>query len=183
MNLAIVDLPATSIPVTEGSPDERRMRAWRLARVRAALRAGDVAGILLYDPINIRYATGSRNMSVWTLHNAARYCFIPTEGPIVLFDFHGCEHLSDGLETVEEVRPTTSWYYFAAGPRMAERAVKWAKEIADLVRTHGGGNKRLALDHCDPLGFTALTDEGIEVHDAQAPLEMARAIKSDWAKQ
>ena len=35
---------------------------------------------------NIRYATGSRNMAVWTLHNAARYAFVPVEGPVVLFD-------------------------------------------------------------------------------------------------
>src|SRR5512145_1536590 len=79
-------------------PDMTALRAWRLERTREQLRKRDYAACVLYDPINIRYATGSRNMSVWTLHNAARYCFIPTEGPIVLFDFHGCEHLSDGLE-------------------------------------------------------------------------------------
>ncbi|HXV24133.1 MAG TPA: Xaa-Pro peptidase family protein [Alphaproteobacteria bacterium] len=158
--------------------DMAALRAWRLERVRDELRRRDYGACLLYDPINIRYATGSRNMTVWTLHNAARYCFIPTEGPIILFDFHGCGHLSEGLETIAEVRPTTSWYYFGAGPRMAERAVKWAIEIADLVHTYGGGNRRLAMDHCDPLGFAALSKEAIEVHDAQGPLEMARAIKS-----
>jgi Xaa-Pro dipeptidase len=170
--------PALGLRDHTGQPDMAALRAYRLERTREQLRLRDYAGCLLFDPINIRYATGARNMTVWTLHNAARYCFIPTEGPVTLFDFHGCEHLSDGLETIDEVRKTTSWYYFGAGSRMAERANKWAKEVADLTRTHGGGNRRLALDHCDPLGFTALTNEGIEVHDAQAPLEMARAIKS-----
>jgi Xaa-Pro dipeptidase len=170
--------PALGLRDHTGQPDMVSLRAYRLERTREQLRKRDYAGCLLYDPINIRYATGARNMTVWTLHNAARYCFIPTEGPVTLFDFHGSAHLSDGLETIDEVRNTTTWYYFGAGPRMAERATKWAKEVADLVRTHGGGNRRLALDHCDPLGFTALTNEGIEVHDAQAPLEMARAIKS-----
>jgi Xaa-Pro dipeptidase len=61
---------------------------------------------------------------------------------------------------------------------MAERASKWAKEIADLVYAHGGGNRRLALDHCDPMGSSALAGHGIEIHDAQAPLELARAVKS-----
>ena len=170
--------PATGLRDHGHQVDMVALRAYRLERVRAELRRRDLAGCVLYDPINIRYATGSRNMSVWTLHNAARYCFLPTEGPIILFDFHNCEHLSDGLETIAEVRPTATWYYFAAGPRMEERAKHWAAEIADLVELHGAGNRRLALDHCDPFGAVALAEHGIEVHDAQGPLEMARIIKS-----
>src|SRR5450432_391257 len=79
-------------------PDMRRMRGYRLGRLREQLKKRDYAGALLYDPINIRYATGSRNMQVWTTHNPARYCYVPTEGPITLFDFHNCEHLANGLE-------------------------------------------------------------------------------------
>ncbi len=41
-------------------------------------------------------------MAVWTLHNAARYAFIPTEGPAVLFEFYNCGPLSADLETVDE---------------------------------------------------------------------------------
>ena len=154
------------------------VRAYRLARVREQLRARDYAACVLFDPVNLRYATDSRNMAVWTLHNAARYCFVPTEGPVIIFDFHNCGHLSDGLETVDEVRPARAWYYFAAGPHVNERAAIWAAEIADLVRAHGGGNKRLAIDHCDPAGAAALAREGIEIHDGQEVLEQARVIKS-----
>lgn len=159
-------------------PDLHSVRAYRLARVREQLRARDYAGCVLFDPINIRYATDSRNMTVWTLHNAARYCFVATEGPVVLFDFHNCAYQSDELETIDEVRPARAWYYFAAGPLVTERANIWAAEIADLVRAHGGGNTRLAIDHCDPAGATALAWEGIEIHDGQEALEQARAIKS-----
>ena len=77
----------TDLIDTEARPEMKCMRAYRLGRVREQLRAHDLAGIVLFDPINIRYATGSRNMSVWTLHNAARYCFIATEGPVVLFEY------------------------------------------------------------------------------------------------
>src|SRR5262249_45760949 len=124
--------------------DMRRMRAYRLGRFREQLKARDYAAALLYDPINIRYATVSRTMVVWTLHNAARYCFVPTEGSITLFDFHNCEHLSAGLETIAEVRPACGWYFFSGGPRSAEKCARWAAEIADLVKTRGGGNRRLA---------------------------------------
>ena len=158
--------------------DMRALRAYRLGRVRERLRAQDCAGCVLYDPINIRYATGSRNMAVWTLHNAVRYCFVATEGLVVIFDFHNCGHLSDGLETVDEVRPATAWYYFGAGPRLDEQAEAWAAEIADLVRAHGGGNRRLAIDNCNPEGAAALARHDIEVRSGQEVMELARSIKS-----
>ena len=52
-------------------PDLKALRAGRLARLRAALAKGDHAGIVVTDPINLRYATDSANMQVWCLHNPA----------------------------------------------------------------------------------------------------------------
>lgn len=168
---------------TEAGLDLVALRGQRLARVRAALKVRDLAGVLLYDPINIRYATGSRNMAVWTLHNAARSCFVPAEGPVVLFDYHNCDHLSDELETVDEIRRTISWYFFSAGWRVEEKVQKWASEIDDLLRQSGGDNRRLAIDKCDPAGTWALEERGVEILDGQEVLEQARLIKSDLELQ
>jgi Xaa-Pro aminopeptidase len=159
-------------------PDVPTMRAWRLARVREQLAARDYAGILVADPINTRYATDSTNMQVWCLHNPVRYAFIATTGPVVVFDFHGSAHLSSHLDLVDEVRPGRGWYFFNSGPRVAEHAVAWAAEIADLVRAHGGGNRRLAIDRSDREGIAALQALGVIVHDGQEVMELARAIKS-----
>ena len=159
-------------------PDMTRLRSYRLARLQEQLRRRDYGGALLFDPINLRYATDSRNMAVWTLHNPARYCFVPAEGKAVIFDFHNCGHLSDGIETIGEVRPARSWFFFSAGDRMYERAGLWADEIVDLVRTCSGANRRLAVDRLDPPGLRALEARGIAVFDAQEPCELARAIKS-----
>ncbi|NIA71010.1 aminopeptidase P family protein [Pelagibius litoralis] len=175
--------PLTQAPPTglgsadKNGVDKAALRAWRLERLRAELRRRDYAGILLYDPINVRYATDSRNMAVWCLHNAVRYCFVATEGPVVVFDFHNCEHLSEGIEVIDEIRPGTSWFYFEAGPRSAEQAGVWAAEIAELVIRHGGGNRRLAVDKCEPLGVAALQALGITIHDGQEVTELARVIK------
>jgi Xaa-Pro dipeptidase len=155
-------------------PNLARLRRERLERLRRELAQRDYAAALLYDPINIRFASDTRNMAVWTLHNAVRYLFVPTQGPCVLFDFHNCAHISDGIETVDEVRLARAWYYFASGPRVAEQAKAWAAEIADLVHAQGGGNRRLAVDHLDPLGYQALR----EIGDAQEVCESARRIKS-----
>ncbi len=159
-------------------PDMARMRNYRLARLQAELRRRDYGAAVLYDPINIRYATGSRNMAVWTMHNAARYAFVPAEGKGVIFDFHGCAHLSDGIETIAEVRPARGWYFFSAGSRVAEEARIWAREIIDLVAERCGANRRIAFDRLDPLGARLLEADGIDIHDAQEPCEIARAVKS-----
>lgn len=158
--------------------DQGKLRAYRLARFRAELARRDYAGALLSDPINIRYATGSRNMQVWTLHAPGRYVFVATDGPVVLFEFSSSRHLSDGLETLTEVRTSTPWFYFLAGPRSAEKAGLWAEEVASLVERHGGGNRRLAVDRCEPLGTERLAARGIQLCDAQEAIELAGAIKS-----
>ena len=158
--------------------DMARMRLYRQARVQEKVREYGYGGILVFDPTNIRYATGTRNMQVWHLHNHARYAFLPPEGKAILFDFHDCEHLTDGLETLAEVRDATSWFYFNNGERRYEKARAWAQEIRDLMRELSGGNFRLAIDHCDPIGAKALEDLGIEIHDGQEPIEQARMIKN-----
>ncbi len=161
-----------------GGAAEARIRDYRLGRLRAQLAARDLAGGLFVDPHNVRYATGSRNMQLWTMHRPARYVFVATEGPVVMFEFQNCNHLLDGLSTIDEIRPGISWFYFTSGTRVGERAGMWAREIADLVDAHGGGNRRLAVDKVNPEGLAALTALDVEVVDGQEPAEQARAIKS-----
>ena len=120
--------------------NEKRLRVRRLQRLREQLVAADYAAGVFFDPVNVRYATDSRNMQIWTLRNPARYVFVATDGPVVMFELQGCEHLVTHLETIDEVRPATSWFYFTAGPQMMDRAEKWAAEIACLVAAHGGGS-------------------------------------------
>jgi Xaa-Pro dipeptidase len=159
--------------------DEKSIGAYRLERVRAQLVRRDLAGIVLFDPINVRYATGSRNMQVWAMHNAMRYAFVATDGPVVLFDYPGSLHLSEHIEVIDERRPAIGWDFFGSGARNEERAQRWAAEIADLVAQHGGGGKRVAMDRADLLPLRALVSRGTEVVDGKAVMELARAVKSD----
>ena len=91
------------------------VRLYRLDRIRKALVERDLAGIILYDQLNTRYATDSTNMQIWCSHNEARYVYVPAEGPTVLFEYGGKQMLSDGLPGVDRVRKTHSFFYFAAG--------------------------------------------------------------------
>ncbi|MGH7080810.1 MAG: aminopeptidase P family N-terminal domain-containing protein, partial [Acetobacteraceae bacterium] len=62
---AIVPL-GVDLAARQAMIDQERLRRYRLERVRAELARRDYAAALLADPINIRYATGARNMAVWT---------------------------------------------------------------------------------------------------------------------
>ncbi len=159
-------------------PDLPAMRGYRLERIRQQLRQRDLAGIYLYDPLNVRYATDTTNMQIWTMHNPVRACFVATDGPVILYDFHNCEHLSDHSEVVDEVHSGIAWFYFEAGDRVEELAEKWAGVTADLVRQHGGGNTRLAFDQLDPHGIPHLARLGVEVVYGEDVMEEARKIKS-----
>jgi Xaa-Pro dipeptidase len=158
--------------------DQVAIRRDRLARLRRKLREHDVAAALIFDPINLRYATGSRNMQVWTMHNFVRYAFIAADGPCVLFDLATSKHLAAGLETIDEIRPAWSADYMIVAERAAEIAGKWAAEIAALVRAHGGANKRLAIDRFDVPTALALQAQGLTLVDGKIMLERARAQKS-----
>jgi len=161
------------------SPDMTKIREYRLQRVREKLKEFDCAGILLYDPVNIRYATDSTNMSIWTSHNAARYSLVMTDGPVIIFEFDAHEFLSNHNPLINEVRPAITYLYFTAGDMSKPRAKIWATEIAQLVSQYGQGNKRLALDNCAPEGIHELQSLGLELSNGEEIMELARLIKSD----
>ena len=162
------------------APDLDNMRLYRLERVREQVRRLDVVGVLVYDPVNIRYATDATDMQVWCLHNPVRYAWVGADGRVVLWDFHNCEHLSRHLDLIDEVRHAQSWYFFGNGGRVGEMATRWAEEVADVVR--GGnasrGRVQIAVDRLDPVGVGALSRLGVEVVDGAEVMELARCIKS-----
>jgi len=85
---------------------------------------------------------------------------------------------AEQLETVGEVRPAGGWTLFYAGSRKAEYAEQWAGEIAALVKSHCGVERRIAVDHVDPLGAEALTTRQLSIVDGEGLLERARLVKS-----
>src|ERR1700744_2543582 len=125
----------TGLWLTDREPpsvDAAKLRAVRLARLRAMMREKNYAALLLFDPNNQRYATGSRNMFGYFLRNSTRYFFVPTEGPIILFEYPQSAHVSTCLETVAEVRHSKI-VWSSVGGRDTETARPFAQEIADLV--------------------------------------------------
>lgn len=157
--------------------DVRRMRAYRLERVRSELRRRDIGACILFQPDNIRYATGHRNMQIYARLAPIRYLFLPVEGPIVLFDYFGSEHLSAHLETIAEVRPAIVWDHASAGDRAPERISRFVAVIVDMMRAQCGSNRRIGLDILDMQAVAALRDAGLDVHQFQEAVDLARTVK------
>jgi Xaa-Pro aminopeptidase len=156
----------------------KKARAYRKQRLVDQVRKHQCAAILLYDPCNIRYALDVSNMQVWMMHNPSHYALVCADGHAVDFEYLGAEHVAQGIETIDEVRPAIAWFYYAAGDRMGERLKRWAGEIADIMKAHGGGSRRLAVDKCETPGVDMLRTLGLEIVEGQEVTEHARAVKS-----
>ncbi|MGK7754348.1 MULTISPECIES: M24 family metallopeptidase [unclassified Roseovarius] len=172
-DLALLD----RAPEDEGI-DLAAVRGYRLGRVRAEMGKRDIAAVLLSDPVNIRYATGARNMQVFSQRNAPSRYLLLTQDRSILFEFTGCAHLAEGLETIDEVRVARTASFVAAGPDIAKREKAWAAEMADLVTSLVGKGTTLGIERLNAGSAIALRDAGLRIVDAQEPVEMARAIKS-----
>ena len=80
----------------EDEIDFDKLRSYRLDRVRKELEKNNLEACFLFDPVNVRYALDTVNMSVYNMHNLTRYCFVPVNGPIILYEYFNCEKLSEG---------------------------------------------------------------------------------------
>jgi len=159
--------------------DHVAVRAWRQGRVRAEMAARGIDAVILSDPVNIRYATGTRNMQIFSSRNTPSRYLVMTADRAILFEFTGCEHLAAGFETVDEVRPALTASFVAAGPGIARRERVWAREMAALLRElTGASGAKVGVERLNSGAVLALAAEGIHLVDAQEPVEMARSVKS-----
>ena len=154
-----------------------KLRSYRLDRVKKELVKNNLEACILFDPVNIRYALDTVNMSVYNMHNLTRYCFVPVDGPTILYEYFNCEILSKHLDLIDEIRPSITWDYFSNGDQAGTQLKKWINEIKELSNSYFK-SKKIAIDVINGPAVTALNESDIEVVDAKLILEQARVIKS-----
>lgn len=176
---ALLAAKQPGVGLTDTEPlafDPVKLRGDRLARVRNMLKMRGYAACLLFDPYNQRYATGSRNMFGYFLRNSTRYFFVPAEGPVILFEYPQSAHVSEVLETVDEVRHSkVVWSSVRGADR--QTSSPFAEEIASLVREHCGDEKRVGLDRCTHGLALSLNAAGLVAEDCMQDLLATRAVK------
>ena len=180
MRHPLAEDPSNGMWLSDTEPaavDALKLRQERLARLRAWLKASGYGGVILFDPYNQRYATGTRNMFGYFLRNSTRYIFIPAEGPITLFDYPQSYHVSTGLEPIDEARPS-KLVWSSVSAKDEATADPFAAEIADLMRRKAPGATKIGMDRCTHLQALALEAQGLEVKDCQGEILAVRAVKT-----
>jgi Xaa-Pro aminopeptidase len=158
-------------------PDLPAMRAFRHRRLTDAVNARDWGGILMFDPLNIRYATDSTNMQLWNTHNAFRACLVCADGYMVVWDYKNAMFLSKFNHLVAEQRSGADLFYFDRGDRIDIAADQFSREVRALIAEHSGGNQRLGVDKIMIHGLRALEAQGFEVMAGEELTEKARSVK------
>ncbi|SPH20829.1 Dimethlysulfonioproprionate lyase DddP [Ascidiaceihabitans donghaensis] len=158
-------------------PNLDTMRQYRHARLTQHIQDRGYAGLLMFDPLNIRYATDSTNMQLWNTHNPFRAVLLCADGYMVIWDYKNAPFLSSFNPLVKEVRGGASMFYFASGDKIDVSADEFSNEVRQLLQEHSGTNTRLAVDKIMLHGAKALEAQGYEIMDGEEVTEKARAIK------
>lgn len=158
-------------------PNLDRMRADRLARVRRQLELSEVGGVLVMDPMNIRYVSDTTNMQIWVMHNGARYAWVSADR-LIVWDYFGSEFLSGHNDLITEVRPAVGHTYFLGGPRQEEIAHRFAAELIEVMTQDCGPGAKVAIDQTSYWAYKDVEAAGFTVESGQALMELARVIKT-----
>ena len=148
-----------------------------MSRLKNMMKDKGYGALVLFDPNNQRYATGSRNMFGYFLRNSTRYIFVPENGPVILFEYPGSAHVSTWLETIDEAR-TSKVVWSAVNQRDNLSSDPFGIEIAELMRTYCSGNKRIGLDRCALNLARSLEAQGLNVLDCMQDTLHCRRIKT-----
>jgi len=158
-------------------PNLSQMRSFRHTRLVEHINARGLGGLLMFDPLNIRYATDSTNMQLWNTHNAFRAVLVCPDGYMVIWDYKNGMFLSKFNPLVREQRSGADLFYFDRGDKLDVAADVFSNEVRVLIAEHGGGNMRLAVDKVMLHGLRALEAQGFDILPGEELTEKARSIK------
>jgi len=158
-------------------PDLPAMRAYRWQRLTRHIADRGYAGLLMFDPLNIRYATDSTNMQLWNTHNPFRALLLCADGYMVIWDYKNSPFLTTFNPLVREQRSGADFFYFDRGDKIDRAADVFSNEVRVMLHEHAPGNTRLAVDKIMLHGLRALEAQGFEIMDGEEVTEKSRSIK------
>ncbi len=185
--MATADFPVATSPAPglmgvdwEDRVDFRRLRDYRLGRVREKLEASELGAVLLFETSNIRYAT-STHIGYWAFNKGERYALITRTGPPRVWDFGSAAkahrlQLPDMYDLTNSIAGNTG-LQGAIGPESGLQA-RAVGEIAAALREDGVADMPLGVDMAETSVFLALQAAGLTVTDGQQLMMLAREIKN-----
>ena len=152
--------------------DFEKLYAYRVQRIKSALRENDAAMCVLVNPISLRYAIDYRTFGLFQAHIPTAYLFVPQDGPVIIHGVYGPP------PSVDLVRPAQPISFFDGGNKLADAARLLADDIVKYLDEIGTDNRRIAVEYVNPSITQALLQRGLEVIDGVLVSESARVIKS-----
>jgi Xaa-Pro dipeptidase len=122
------------------------MREYRWRRLTEALVKRDIGGLLMFDPLNIRYATDTTNMQLWNSHNPFRAVLLCADGHMVIWEYKQAPFLVTFNPLVKELRSGASFFYSITGDKGPRMPRPLPVRSTEVMRAHAGSNRRLAVD-------------------------------------
>jgi Xaa-Pro dipeptidase len=95
-------------------------------------------------------------MQLWNTHNMFRAALVCADGHLVFWDYKKSLFTADHNSLVKETRT-----------------------VDGLIRNHGEGNKRLAIDKIVIHGLRAFENLGFDIMNGEEIAEKARSIKNE----
>ena len=160
-------------------PNLPRMREFRWKRLTDHIVQRGYGGLLMFDPLNIRYATDSTNMQLWNTHNPFRAVLLCSDGYMVIWDYKNSPFLSEFNPLVKEQRSGADLFYFDRGDKIDIAADKFSNEVRTLITEHSDSNMRLAVDKIMLHGLRSLEAQGFEIMEGEEVTEKCRSIKGE----
>ena len=156
-----------------------RLRRYRLARAREALKASGLGAVLCFDNNNVRYITSSV-IGEWSRDKICRYAMLTGNSEPYLWDFGSAathhrlfapwlepDHCKAGMLGLRgAVAPDAGLFKRAA------------EEIASLLKADGVADMPIGVDVSEPPMLEALKAAGLDIRDGQQVMLDAREIKS-----
>ena len=160
-------------------PNLPRMREFRWKRLTDHIVQRGYGGLLMFDPLNIRYATDSTNMQLWNTHNPFRAVLLCSDGYMVIWDYKNSPFLSEFNPLVKEQRSGADLFYFDRGDKIDIAADKFSNEVRTLITEHSESNMRLAVDKIMLHGLRSLEAQGFEIMEGEEVTEKCRSVKGE----
>ena len=159
-----------------------RLKKERLERLQREMAKADLGGLLLFDPLNIRYATGRRHPGAVRMRMFWGYVLVPREGAPYIPEEHYESAPLEGqggfAESPNRGRKGSVWEYIGCGPNVEEAARLFGEGIRDLMNELGIAGERLGVDRLDMHLLESLRAQEINLVDGRVPMEKARVIKT-----
>ncbi len=159
--------------------DFRRLHAYRLGRIRQALKNSKCGALLLFDVNNIRYVTSTK-IGEWERDKLCRFALLAGNGQPILWDF-GSAAVHHRLYC--DWLPTENFRAGMLGmrgtvPPSAGLMKRHAEEIKALLVEAGVADMPLGLDLVEPGMWHELESTGLKLVDGQQVMLDAREIKN-----